>query len=334
MRPMFDPTQPARSLARVLLAAALALSLQGAAAFDLQGHRGARGHAPENTLSGFAAALRIGVDTLELDIGMTRDRVLVIGHDLRLNPAITRDAAGRWLDAPTPALFELDLAEVQTYDVGRIHPDSPYARNFPAQRAVDGERMPTLAALFEQCARWGASRVRFNIETKIDPTQQALSASPDAFVRELLAVLRRHDMLGRVSLQSFDWRSLRAMQSLAPQVPTVALTAQQRWLDNVADARWTAGLKIADFDGSVPRLVKAAGATVWSPYFGDLNPALLREARSLGLRVVAWTVNDPAQIELLLDWGVDGLISDYPDRVRDALARRALPLPPALPIAP
>jgi glycerophosphoryl diester phosphodiesterase len=194
--------------------------------------------------------------------------------------------------------------------------------------------MPTLDALFEQCRRWGASQVRFNIETKIDPTQPALSASPDAVVRELLAVLRRHDMLGRVSLQSFDWRSLRAMHSLAPPVPTVALTAQQRWLDNVADARWTDGLKLADFGGSVPRLVKAAGVAVWSPYFGDLNPELLREARALGLRVVPWTVNEPAQIERLLDWGVDGLISDYPDRVRDALARRALPLPPALPIAP
>jgi glycerophosphoryl diester phosphodiesterase len=225
-----------------LIAAAWLLLQQPASGFDLQGHRGARGHAPENTLSGFAAALRIGVHTLELDIGMSRDGVLLVAHDLRLNPAITRDARGRWLSAPTPALFALDLAELQSYDVGRIDPQAAYARNFGAQRAVDGERMPTLDALFEQVARWDAGKVRFNIEIKTVPTQPELSATPEAFVNALLASLRRQRVTDRVSLQSFDWRNLRLMQALAPQVPTVALTAPQRWLDNVADARWTAGL--------------------------------------------------------------------------------------------
>ena len=110
----------------------------------------------------------------------------------------------------------------------------------------------------------------------------------------------------------------------------MALTVQQRWLDNVNDPRWTAGLKLADVGGSVPRLVKASGAKVWSPNFGDLSEAQLREAQALGLKVVPWTVNDPAQIERLLQWQVDGLISDYPQRVREAMARAGLPLPAPL----
>jgi glycerophosphoryl diester phosphodiesterase len=316
----------------LLLAGWLLLTVQAAAAFDLQGHRGARGLAPENTLPGFAMALRIGVHTLELDLGMSRDGVLVISHDPRLNPTITRDPGGTWLEAPTAALNTLDLAQIQRFDVGRIRPDSPYARNFPEQRAVDGARIPTLQALFEQLRAWGATSVRFNIETKLDPRQPAQSPEPEAFVRALLAVVHQHEMEARVTVQSFDWRTLRQMKLQAPHIPTVALTAQQSWQDNVADAAWTAGLRLADHGGSVPRLVKAVGAATWSPHFADLSPASLQEAHTLGLEVVAWTVNDPAVIERLLDWRVDGLISDYPDRVRAAMARRGMPLPPALPI--
>jgi glycerophosphoryl diester phosphodiesterase len=321
-------------LLHAALAASLALTAQAACAFDLQGHRGARGLAPENTLPAFATALRLGVHTLELDLGMSRDGVLLVSHDPRLNPNLTRDAAGRWLDEPTPALHDLDAATLQGYDVGRARPDSAYARNFPLQRAVDGTVIPTLDTLFEQTRRWGADAVRFNIEPKTDPRHVGLSAEPEAFVRAPLATLRHHGMEARVSVQSFDWRVLRALQALAPQIPTVALTARQSWLDNVGDARWTAGLRLDEHGGSVPRLVRALGATSWSPHFADLTPAALREAHALGLKVVVWTVNDPVQIERLLDWGVDGLISDYPDRVREVMAGRGMPLPPGLPIPP
>ncbi|MEO7854650.1 MAG: glycerophosphodiester phosphodiesterase [Rubrivivax sp.] len=302
----------------------------GAAAFDLQGHRGARGLAPENTMAAFATALRTGVSTLELDVGMSCDGVLIVAHDQHLNPALTRDSNGSWLVAPTPALSSLDAAELQRFDVGRIDPASRYAATFAQQQAVDGERLPTLDAVFSQVKAWGATEVHFNIETKIDPTQPALTASPEAFVKALLEQLRRHGMQGRASVQSFDWRTLKLVQARSPDIPTVALTAQQRWLDNVADARWTAGLQLVDFGGSVPRLVKASGAAVWSPYFGDLNEALLAEAHALGLRVVPWTVNDSAQIERLLQWPLDGIISDYPDRVRQAMAQRGMALPAPL----
>ena len=309
----------------LLLAALLAAG--PAIAFDLQGHRGARGLAPENTLAGFDAALAIGVDTLELDTVVARDGTVVISHDAALNANITRDAAGRWIDAPGAAIRTLDLAELQRHDVGRIKPGTRYAATFAEQRGLDGERIPTLAQLLQRVAQRGDTRVRFNIETKLSPLAPELTPAPEDFVRAVLAVVDAHGARSRVTLQSFDWRSLKAARRLAPDVPTACLSAQQRWLDNIADARWTDGATLAEA-GSLPKLVKAAGCSTWSPYFGDLSEAALAEARSLGLKVIVWTVNDADAIERMLALGVDGIISDRPDRVRTAMAARGMALPP------
>jgi glycerophosphoryl diester phosphodiesterase len=305
------------------------LLAQPVAAFDLQGHRGTRGHAPENTLAAFRAALATGVHTLELDVHVTRDGVVLITHDPRLNPAFTRDAQGRWIDEPGPAVIQWTLAELQRHDVGRAKPGSRYAQLWPEQRPSDGERLATLSALFDEVARRGAHSVRFNIETKLNPDTPELTPEAEPFAKALLEVVRRHGMASRVTIQSFDWRTLAVVQRLAPEIPTVALSAQQKFLDSIADGRWTAGHTLAANGGSVPRMVKAAGAAIWSPFHGDLTEALLAEAHALGLKVVPWTVNDPAVIERLIDWRVDGLISDYPDRVRAAMAKRAMSLPPS-----
>jgi len=317
-----------RRLSGPLLATILAAA-GPAGAFDLQGHRGARGLAPENTLAAFRTALAHGVHTLELDVHVTRDGQIVITHDPRLNASFTRDADGRWIEEPGPAVIESTLAELQRLDVGRAKPGSRYAQQWPGQRPSDGERLPTLSALFEEVTQRGADAVRFNIETKLNPNTPELTPGAEPFARALIEVVRRHGMSGRVSIQSFDWSTLQVVRRLAPEIPTVALSAQQKFLDNIADGRWTAGLVLAAHGGSVPRMAKAAGAATWSPYHGDLTEPLLAEARTLGLRVVPWTVNDPATIERLLDWRVDGLISDYPDRVRAAMTRRGMPLPRA-----
>ena len=215
---------------------------------------------------------------------------------------------------------------MQAFDVGRLRPDTRYAQSHPEQRASDGQRIPALHELFELVRQRGARHVRFNIETKVSPLKPELTPEPEAFARAVLDVARRHAMLERITLQSFDWRTLGAAQRIAPEVPTVYLSAQQSWANNVADPRWTAGLELAKH-GSVPRMVKAAGGAIWSPFFRDLDAALLREAHELGLKVIVWTVNEPEDIMKMLDLGVDGIISDRPDRVRAALASRGKALP-------
>jgi glycerophosphoryl diester phosphodiesterase len=311
-----------------MAALTLAACAAGAAAFDLQGHRGARGLAPENTLAAFDRALDIGVTTLELDIHLTSDGVPVITHDPQLNPALTRNAAGQWIAEGQPPLMTMTLAQVQSHDVGRLKPDHRYGQTYPEQKAVDGQRIPTLAQLFERVRARGDDRVRFNVELKVTPQEPPLTPPPAAIVQATLDVIRLHRMEQRVSLQSFDWRILKEVRRQAPAIPLSALTVRQRWLDNLSDGRWTAGLTLEKHDGSVPKLVKAIGAQVWSPYYAELTPALIAEAKALGLKVIPWTVNEPSAIAQMLGWDVDGLITDYPDRARTAMAARGLPLPP------
>lgn len=311
---------------RAVMAAVLGWSASVAMAVDLQGHRGARGLAPENTLPAFARALALGVDTLELDTGVTRDGVVVIHHDLALNPDIARDQQGRWLEKKGPPLHSLAFAQLLQYDVGRLKPGTNYAKAHPDQQPVDGTRIPRLADLFEMVRQEGNQRVRFNIEIKSHPEFPDDTLAPEAFAQALLAEIRRAGMSGRTTIQSFDWRALQAAQRIAPEIPTVYLTAQQNWLDNIQagrpeGSRWTAGVQFKDH-GSVPAMVKAAGGAVWSPYFGDVDAAKMQAAKALGLKVVVWTVTDPAAAARMLDLGVDGIISDRPDLMLNLLQQR------------
>ena len=323
-----------------LLTAVLWLGLGSSAshALDLQGHRGARGLAPENTLASFAKALSLGVTTLETDIAISRDGVLVISHDPALNPDISRGPDGQFLAARGPLIHHTGLDELRRYDVGRIKPGSRYAVQYPEQQAVDGARLPSLDELFALVKKAGNTELRFALETKLSPLAPDDTAAPEVFARALIAAVRAAGLAQRTSILSFDWRTLQVVQREAPEISTVCLTAQQRWLDNVAagsDQRspWTAGLKFSDH-GSVPKLVRAAGCGVWSAHFADLDAASVKQAQALGLQVLAWTVNEPAQIDAVLDLGVDGIISDRPDRVRVAMQRRGLALPRATPVTP
>ncbi len=302
-------------------------------AFDLQGHRGARGLAPENSLEGFALALSIGVSTLELDLAMTRDGVLVVSHDRRLNPDHTRGPDGRFLDAPGPAIHSLSLAELERYDVGRLKPGTNYVAAFPEQQGMDGVRIPTLAAVFDLVRRVKADHVQFNIETKLTPTSGAETPDPESFAATVAAAVEQAGLAARVSVQSFDWRTLAVMRRIAPQIERVCLTIDGGNGDTLQRGRpgispWTAGLDIDEFGGSTPRLVSAAGCAVWSPLFRNLTPQALAQARPLGLKVLPWTVNQPADMERLIALGVDGIITDYPNRLRAVMAEKDMPLPP------
>ncbi len=300
-----------------------------AEAFDLQGHRGVRGLAPENTLAGFERALEIGVTTLEMDVAVTADGVVVLSHDPALNPAIARDATGGWLRGRGPLIRTLTYEELKAFDVGRIDPASAYARRFPKQAPRDGERVPTLAAVFARVKALGADEVGFNIETKVFPTRPDETPAPEPFVRALLAVVRDAGMVKRVTIQSFDWRTLQLVQRLEPAIRTVYLTIRGRDEDTLEGGTWTAGLLLKDFP-SVAHMVSAAGGAIWSPAYRNLSAEAVKGAHALGLKVVPWTVNDPADVERLIDWGVDGIITDYPDRIRDVMRRRGIPLPAPL----
>src|SRR5215468_3851329 len=176
------------------------------APFDLEAHRGGRALRPENTLPSFANALSMGVDTLELDMGVTRDGVVIVSHERGLNTDLARRADGQYIDAGIPYI-KLTLPEVKSYDVGQIRPGTVYAARFPEQLSIAGTRIPTLAEVFDLVRRAGDAHVRLNIETKIDPTHPQESLDPQSFVTTVLSLLRREHFTDRVMIESFDWRT-------------------------------------------------------------------------------------------------------------------------------
>ena len=307
---------------------------------DIQGHRGARGLLPENTLPAFARALSIGVTTLELDCAITRDGVVVVSHDSTLNPEITRDTDGVWITRADLAIAQFTYAELQRFDVGRIDPESAYATRFARQQPVDGTRMPKLADVFALARRAGNEAVRFNIETKISPLHPERSVAPDVFAGALIRVIKNHQLEHRAIVQSFDWRTLAVVQAQAPDIKTVYLSAQQGFMNNIlADqtaSPWNAGLHVSQFGNAVPRMVKAlVGNTrgaIWSPFWGEVTGDNVREAQSLGLQVVVWTLNAEADMRAMMALGVDGIISDYPDVLRRVAGENGYPLPAPTPV--
>jgi glycerophosphoryl diester phosphodiesterase len=292
------------------------------AGFDLAGHRGARGLKPENTLPAFETALDLGVTTLELDLHLSADHVVVIWHDDKI------EAAKCWLDpdvgadVPDPdslvdwgqalMISQLSLTEIASFRCDR-NPDParfPVQDNAPTPLAGDDYRIPSLAALFEFVAaysqsdmkserqRTNARQVQFNIETKRKPASPKTindgfdGQNPGPFELEILRLVEQYGLQERVIIQSFDHRSLWAIRTINSGIRLAALTS-----------------------GGNPDLTGYAeqNANIWSPNYIDLTAALISKAQKLGLQVIPWTVNDAADMREMIEMGVDGMITDRPD---------------------
>lgn len=324
-----------RTLSRLAaLAAATVVALGGAAltspvqaapsgSFDLQSHRGGRGEHTEESLYGFARSLELGVSTLELDVVLTKDDVPLIWHDPTVQADKCTDTAPA---APGDEQFpyvgktihDLTYAQVQTLVCAKK------LAAFPEAKVVEGNRIATLPQLFDLVAQYKAGAVRFNIETKIEAEERAKSAEPAAFVAQILGAARRAGVLNRIEIQSFDWRSLPLVRAQAPSVPLVALYDATTWKKNSA---WLGPVGYEKYDGDVVRAAKAAGFDVLSPDAELSDAKTVTAAHAAGLKVVPWTVNEEKDMRAQLALGVDGIITDYPTRLRGVLAAAGKPLP-------
>ena len=154
----------------------------------------------------------------------------------------------------------------------------------------------------------------------------------------MVETVRAAGVAERTVVQSFYWRVLEHVRSIAPEIVTACLSTERDWLNNIArntagPSPWT-GLEVSAHDGSVPRLVKASGCGIWSPNYGEINKALVEEAQALGLKVIVWTVNAAESMNALIELGVDGIITDYPDRLKSVLESHGLPVPQGTPVSP
>jgi glycerophosphoryl diester phosphodiesterase len=291
------------------------------------GHRGAAGLLPENTLAAFRKALDLGVDGLELDVLLTSDGELVVHHDFTLKSEIARAPDGKWIPGSAERVIRgLSLAEVRTYDVGRLQPGTRYASRYPEQQPADGERIPTLREVLALLKDRKDSRTRLFIEIKTSPEKPDWTPPPEAVADATLKVLKETDTLPQAMILSFDWRALVHVQKTAPQVPTVYLSLVSSGLDNIQPGRpgpspWTAGIDVDEYQGSVPRAVRAAGGRVWGPHYRALTEESVREAHQLGIAVYPWTVDSGEDMARLLKMKVDGIITNRPDILLDLLGK-------------
>jgi glycerophosphoryl diester phosphodiesterase len=262
----------------MMLVAASVFAADVPARVQVQGHRGARAIFPENTLPAFEYAIGQGVDVLELDMGVTKDGVIVVSHD----PVLKAPAcSGPQAEA---RIYDLTLAEVRQWDCGAVR--NP---QFSRQQPVPGTRMPTLDEVFALAPKGG---FLFNIETKIFPDQPDLTPPPAEFVRLVLAQIRKHHLEARVILQSFDFRTLHEMKRQAPEIKLAALYSGPA-KDFVAIGR-------------------EAGADIISPEYRLVTPEQVGAAHRAGFTVVPWTPNTQEQWDRLIQAGVDAIITDDP----------------------
>lgn len=286
------------------------------------GHRGARGLLPENTLAGFSLATQLGLTGVEFDVGVTSDGIAVVHHDPHLSPDLARDQKGDYVAPRSCLIFEQTYQQLLAYDVGRLRSGSDYAARFPTQQPLDGAQIPKLDEVLTECAKLDVL-----VEVKSFPDRQKDTASPKAMAQATIQSLKNHGLIDNAVLYAFDWRVLDEAAVLEPTLRRCCLTEEET-LQN--PTLWFGRVDLSDFrpeqPGSLPRLVASTGAKVWAPDYKMLNRYEVEQAHQLGLRLIPWTVNEPDDILKMLDLGVDGIISDWPDRVLNILAERGLSL--------
>ncbi|TMR94353.1 glycerophosphodiester phosphodiesterase family protein [Nonomuraea basaltis] len=311
-------------------------------AFDLQAHRGGLGLVVESSVAAFANALELGVSTLELDVQITEDGQAVVTHDRRISARKCRDTAPAVPGDPEfpyvgKCVNTLTLRQVRTMDCG-----SQTLAEFPGQRAVPGAPMATLREVFDLVDRYRAHGVKLNVETKVEAGAPSETAPREQFVQVTLREIRRAGMLRQVTVQSFDWGALMRMRELEPRLPLVALTNRDFLQTGQPGASpWLGGIDVDDFGGDPLKAVKSFGADAFSPVHGFpqngkitdpgyvpyVTKDMVDQAHALGLKVIPWTIDDEPTLNKLMDDGVDGIITDYPDRLRAVMAQRGLKPP-------
>lgn len=304
-------------LARVLVGFLAIVAGEAMAEPYIIAHRGASGLAPENTIPAFEKAIEVGADGIEFDLQLTADGAIVVHHDYRMSPEWTRKD-GRWLTADGPAIRDMSLAQIKSFDLGRLAPASKYLKRYPDYKPYDGVTVPTLTEVLDLVKAKAPPKFQLWIELKVAPADERPSSDPIALTEKTLAELKAAGVLKRTTLISFYWPALYHAQRLAPGIKTGFLSAERRWLNNVQAGRpgqsaWIAPFDVDDYARSIARTIRAAGGKVWSVYWRDLTPERLADARSQELGVGIWTIRHRSEIEPALALGIDVITTDRPD---------------------
>ena len=305
---------------------------------DIQGHRGARGLAPENTLVGFQKAIELGVTTLEFDVGVTKDGIPIIFHDVAINPNICLENNGNPIKTDSlgygPLIKDLTLTEIKSFDCGSLNPDlirfpEPPRQNYPS------ERIPTLQELFELLQKYPDKNIWCNIELKTNPNYPA-TYPINEFADAVLQVIELNNRANLVNIQSFHWQILEYINDQQSEILLAGLvgTSSYKSVNDSTPSPWLNGIHFEEVGGTSLAILEEAKSyiNIFSPSWRLIDPtdneflgSSVKEIQSAGFKVIPWTINTTQIMKKLIDEGVDGIITDYPDSLKFVLEKFNIP---------
>ena len=294
----------------------------------IYGHRGARGDLPENTLESFKYLFDNNINAYETDILVTKDLIPVITHDFRLDPSFTKDEDGNWIKDENIKIFDLKYDEISKFDVGSLNKLTRYGRRFVNQKSLENQKIPKLSELLELSSKNLSQDLLINLEIKSTPDEKNLTPDPQDLVQIVLNEINNSNLKDKIIISSFDWRILREVKKQSPEIPRAYLTFQQEkgmkikktiyskspWIDHIP-------LTIV-YD--LPKIIKELGGSAWHPYYKDINKKAVKDAHDNNLPVNVWTVNDEDDMLKMIEYGVDGIMTDYPLRLKNLCEKRSI----------
>ena len=287
----------------------------------IYGHRGARGNLPENTLRSFKFLFDNNISAYETDILISKDLVPVIFHNFKLNPNITKTNDGQWI-VDDIKIFDLTFEELRKFDIGAVNKRSKYGKQFSEQKNLSNQKIPKLSELLELTSKNLSDNLVINLEIKSTPIEKNLTPNPDEMVKIIMDDVNRFELNDKIIFSSFDWRILNEIKETYPKISRAYLTSERK--GKIYDkSPWLNFMPLYDSDvNELPRLIKTLGGKAWHPKHIDINEDVVRISHEVGLPVNVWTVNEEFEMLRMIDYGVDGIITDYPLKLKELCERK------------
>ena len=282
----------------------------------IYGHRGARGDLPENTLKSFKYLFENDISAYETDIVISKDLVPVINHDFRLNPALTKDGEGNWITNDDIKIYELTYEQLSKFTIGSINKKSKYGRKFYNQKNLTEQEIPKLSDLLELTSKNLSNNLVINLEIKSTPIEENLTPNPNEMVKLIMDEVNKFELIDKIVFSSFDWRILNEIKVSFPKTSRAYLTSEKK--GKIYDkSPWLNFMPLYDSDvNELPRLIKTLGGKAWHPKHTDINKDVVGISHEEGLPVNVWTVNEEYDMMRMIDYGVDGIITDHPIKLK------------------
>ena len=287
----------------------------------IYGHRGARGDLPENTLESFKYLFKNNINAYETDILISKDLIPVITHDFRLDPSFTKDNEGNWITDENIIIFDLSYDELLKFDVGSLNKLSRYGRRFVNQKTLENQKIPKLSELLELSSKNKSENLLINLEIKSTPDEENLTPTPEEMVKLVMQEVNKSNLQNKIIISSFDWRTLTEMKKHYPEISRAYLSFQQQAgikIKNTIYNRspWMSYLPFFE-KYELPKIIKSQGGKALHPYHKDITKKLVDISHQEDLPVNVWTVNEENDMLKMIEYGVDGIMTDYPLRLKE-----------------